>query len=184
MQQDNARLFTALWPAPALRARLSSLRDAWRWPPGAKAVTDANLHLTLHFIGAFPRRRIAELERALAALAIAPTTLHTLGADVWSAGIAVLRFAADPVLSSLHDGIGAALTDFGVALDPRPFSPHVTLARRARGAEPPGAVADLAWHASDFVLVESLPGASGASYCVIRSFGDADGRATRDGAAH
>lgn len=183
MQQDSARLFTALWPAPALCARLSDLRDAWRWPPDAKPVADANLHLTLQFLGAFPRRRIVELERALAALAFAPTTLHALGTEVWSAGIAVLRFAPDPALASLHDGIGAVLTDFGVALDPRPFSPHVTLARRARGAEPPRAVGDLEWRASDFVLVESLPGAAGARYCVVRGFGDADARATRAGGA-
>jgi 2'-5' RNA ligase len=173
MQADSARLFTALWPEPTLRARLAGARDAWRWPPGAKPVADANLHLTLHFIGAFARAQMADLEGALAALAVGRTTLRALGPELWKGGIAVLRFSAGPELAELHAGIGAVLSAFGVALDPRPFSPHVTLARRARGAERPGTPADLDWHAHGFALVESLPGTS-ASYRVVAVFGDTD----------
>ncbi|MGZ8260950.1 MAG: 2'-5' RNA ligase family protein, partial [Caldimonas sp.] len=140
MQEDRARLFTALWPDPALRARWSAARDAWCWPAGAKPVDDARLHLTLHFIGAFPRGRIAVLESALAALAIAPMHCTPLGPELWRGGIAVLRVAGGPELVDLHGAIGAVLPGLGVALDPRPFAPHVTLARRARGAVPPAAI--------------------------------------------
>jgi 2'-5' RNA ligase len=172
MQDDSARLFTALWPEPALRARLSEARDGWRWPPGAKPAADANLHLTLHFVGAFPRARIAALDSALAMLPIVPTTLHALAAELWRGGIAVLRFAAaDPALAELHAGIGTVLCGLGVALDPRPFAPHVTLARRARGAMPPAAAARLDWRVGGFALVESLAGPR-PSYRVLRSYGE------------
>jgi len=170
MQQDDVRLFTALWPDERLRARLGRERDRWRWPPAARPVDDARLHMTLHFIGAFARSRTAALESALEALPIAPAILRALGPELWPGGIAVLRFSAAPALAELHASIGAALQAFGVALDARPFAPHVTLARRARGATPPARPVDLEWHTSAFALVESVPGAQ-ASYRVLRSFG-------------
>jgi 2'-5' RNA ligase len=174
MQEDSTRLFIALWPEPALRAGVSSERDAWHWPAGAMPVADAKLHLTLHFVGAFPRARIAALETVLAALRLAPTTLHASGREVWRGGIAVLLFSADAALSALHAAIGEVLAGFAVALDLRPFSPHVTLARRARGAVPPAGQVDIEWEPSGFALIESLRG----GYRVLRTFGDADeGRA-------
>lgn len=170
MQKDDVRLFTALWPDERLRARLGSERDAWRWPALARPVDDARLHMTLHFIGAYPRARLAVLESALGALARPMVTMRSLGPEVWPGGIAVLRFSAEPALAALHAAIGAVLQGFGVALDARPFAPHVTLARRARGAKPPEERVDLEWQASGFALVESLRGAH-ASYRVLRSIG-------------
>jgi len=170
MQNDDVRLFTALWPEDRLREGLGRERDAWRWPAAARPVDDARLHMTLHFIGAFARARTAALERALGALPTPPVTLRALGPEVWPGSIAVLRFFAEPALAELHAAIGAVLQRFGVALDARPFAPHVTLARRARGAEPPRVPVDLEWRASGFALVESVRGGN-ASYRVLRSFG-------------
>lgn len=170
MQQGDVRLFTALWPDERLRARLGSERDAWRWPAAARPVDDARLHMTLHFIGAFPRARTEALASALGLLPTPPATLRALGPEIWRGGIAVLRFSSEPALAELHAAIGAVLQAFGVALDARPFAPHVTLARRARGAAPPQTPVDLAWDASGFALVESLRGAN-ASYRILRAFG-------------
>jgi 2'-5' RNA ligase len=180
MQENSTRLFVALWPDQALRTRMSSERDAWLWPSGAEPVADAKLHLTLHFVGTFPRARIAALEGALAALRIAPTTLRASGREVWRGGIAVLLFSADAALSTLHAAIGEVLAGFAVALDLRPFSPHVTLARRARGAAPPAARVDFEWDPSGFALVESLRG----GYRVLSTFGDAGGGAAGEGRAN
>lgn len=83
----------------------------------------------------------------------------------------MLRFATTPALTALHERLGAALSALGVALDARPFSPHVTMARRARAASLPAAPADLEWNARGFALVESL-GGSRASYRVLSSFAD------------
>src|SRR4051794_27729820 len=88
---EDARLFLALWPDPALRARLCRRRDAWRWPPGARPVPDERLHLTLHYIGAFARRNVTALGNSLAAVSIEPTTLRALDEEVWRGGVAVLR---------------------------------------------------------------------------------------------
>ena len=170
--EERARLFVALWPTGPLRARLVRERDSWEWPATVRPVADASLHLTLHFIGAFARRRIAALEGALAALPAAPVELRPAAREIWPGGIAVLRLSASPRLSSLHEEIGGVLDRLGVTLDPRPFAPHVTLARRARGATLPDAPAGFVWRARGFALVESLA-RPGAGYRVLRTFGDA-----------
>jgi len=62
------------------------------------------------------------------------------------------------------------LTRAGIALDARPFAPHVTLARKARKAEPPAGRPGFQWRSGGFVLVESIPGGS-ARYDVSSRFG-------------
>jgi 2'-5' RNA ligase len=172
-ERDPARLFLALWPEARVRARLVACRDAWRWPVGAKPVADAALHLTLHFLGDFARARITALAASLAAVPLPAMVLRPGGSEVWKGGIAVLRIDAEPALQSLHRGLGIVLEDAGVALDGRPFAPHVTLARKAAKAEPPRTPAAFKWRANGFALVESLPGGS-ARYVVLRRFGPAD----------
>ena len=169
--RDDARLFLALWPDAPLRAELAAQRDAWRWPAGAAPVPDDKLHLTLHFIGAFARARLAALSDSLAGATMPAVTLQALDTEVWRGGIAVLRFTLAPELLALHERLGAVLAGFGVGLDERPFSPHVTMARKARHAHAPAAPARINWTASAFALVETHSGAGG-SYEVLRRFGE------------
>jgi len=173
---DRARLFTAFWPEPAARAQLADESSAWQWPPAARPLAAAKLHLTLHFIGAFPRARIDALSDALALLAPAPLALAASGRQIWRGGIAVLVFAPDAALERLHAAIGGVVAGFGVALDPRPFEPHVTLARSARRAVPPAHPPALEWHARGFALVES----AGGDYGVLRAFVGDDGHGQRE----
>jgi len=170
--RDPARLFLALWPEAPLRTRLAACRDAWPWPPGAKPVADATLHLTLHFIGALARARIPALAASFAAVPVGSIVLRPAGCELWRGGIAVLRFESDAALPELHRRLGAVLSAAGIALDPRPFAPHVTLARKAAKAEPPAEEPAFEWRANSFALVESLPGGS-ARYEVLSGFGAA-----------
>jgi 2'-5' RNA ligase len=164
---DHVRLFTAVWPEAAVRARLAAESEGWRWPPHARRVAAAKLHLTMHFLGAFPRDRVDALGAALATLATGPMSLAAARREVWRGGIAVLLFAADAALERLHEAIGAVVAGFGIPLDPRPLAPHVTLARGARGAAPPAQAPALEWRARGFALVES----AGGDYRVLRAFG-------------
>ena len=72
----TSRLFVALWPdAEALRT-LAAWQSRWAWPQGAALVAPAQLHLTLHFIGATPDERLPELTRALALRCDASLRIH------------------------------------------------------------------------------------------------------------
>jgi 2'-5' RNA ligase len=164
------RLFTALWPEPEVRAQLAAHRDGWTWPASARRVADEKLHATLHFIGGFPRDDVVALGEALGDVRMDPLTLAPASTEVWRGGIAVLTLGGDPALTALHERIGAVLGGFGVALDARPFAPHVTLARKAWHAKPPAARPAIAWAARSFSLVASLPGRGGATYAVLSTW--------------
>jgi 2'-5' RNA ligase len=168
--EDSARLFLAVWPDARVRDRLVGDRDAWRWPPGATPVAGAALHLTLHYLGAFARARTPALAASLAAVPVPGMVLRPEAAELWKGGIAVLRIEADPALASLRTRLGAILAEAGVALDARPFAPHVTLARRAAQAEPPSVPAPFVWRARSFTLVESMR-ADPPRYEVLGRFG-------------
>ena len=165
----NARLFLALWPTPAVRAGLAAWRDAFAWPAGAAPVATPKLHLTLHFIGAVPRDAVEPLLPAFA-VATAAFELRFGRPELWPGGIAVLRPQAEPAaLLRLHAALRDALRAAALPTEARAFRPHVTLARRARGALPLAPGPAVRWRVRGHALVESRPGAGGG-YDVVRRY--------------
>jgi 2'-5' RNA ligase len=165
-EPPTARLFVALWPDAGVRARLAGCRDGWRWPATARPVANDDLHATLHFIGSFPRERIAALRRGLAKVEAEAPTLRPKHFELWRGGIAVLTLHAEPRLLALHRRVGEVLAASAVVLETRPFTPHVTLARKAAGAVAPIEPPSFEWRAVGFALVESVGGAQ-AHYEIV-----------------
>jgi RNA 2',3'-cyclic 3'-phosphodiesterase len=164
------RLFTALWPGDALRHAIASWQQAWSWPAEAARVKADRLHLTLHFLGNVPAGRLPDLLRGLR-VPFEPFDLSLGEGEVWSNGVAVLRpQRAPPALVRLHAALDQQLSGLALPPEERPYRPHVTLARRARGAKPPREGLHLRWRIdTGYVLVRSLPGAAG--YQVLQRFG-------------
>lgn len=168
---DPARLFLALWPDAATRQAIQAWQAALRWPAGARLTPPAQWHLTLHFIGSVPRVRLPELACGLAR-PFQPFELQLDGFEGWHHGIAVLRPAqTPPALAALHATLADALQALNLPVEPRPYRPHLTLARHAGGAKlieghaPP----PVHWPARDgYVLAESAGG-----YRVLQRFGAA-----------
>jgi 2'-5' RNA ligase len=155
----TARLFVALWPDGALRQRLAEQVRHWRWPRGARLVAPENLHLTLHFLGSQPRGCIAAIDELLRAVRSVAFELALQEADVWRGGVAVLESTEVPgELAGLHAVLGEGLRRIGIEPERRPWRPHVTLARRARGAVASSVGLPLRWHGCGAVLVESRDG--------------------------
>lgn len=155
------RLFLAIWPTPAEQAEILHRQRQWSWPPGAAVIAGERLHLTVHFIGSLPRRRLDEVGAGLR-VAVEPFELALNRAETWPHGLVVLRAASPPAaLQRLHDRLGEALQALRLAPETRRFRPHVTLARRATASLPPLAAADLRWQVGSYTLVESLAGGTG-----------------------
>ncbi len=158
---DTARLFLAVWPEAAARQALADWVAGWHWPRGAKPVPADRWHLTLHFIGPVPRARLAGLVPRLR-VAAPRFALGLSALEHWSGGLVVLvPSAAEPLpagLAALHGALAEALAREGLPVEPRPYRPHVTLARRAAGARPPAGGLALRWPATGYALVESRQG--------------------------
>jgi 2'-5' RNA ligase len=139
-----ARLFIALNLPPEVRGDLvraigplteSSLPI--RWLPAD------NLHVTLSFLGEVGPEAQSGIRGALDEVGAAhgPITLELGGVgcfpDWRRARVIWLGADGGPELSELQRAVADAVRPWGVAEDPRPFHPHVTLGRtrgRVRGA--------------------------------------------------
>jgi 2'-5' RNA ligase len=166
---DTTRLFLALWPEPAIREQLRAWRDVWTWPRGATPVHTDKLHLTLHFLGNQPRDALPALLDGLA-VPMSPFRLQLGVAECWHNGIAVLSpSSAPPELLDLHAALSSALPGVGLAPEPRDYRPHVTMARRAKGAGMPPSGPAIAWQVDHYALVESKTG-DGEGYTVLREY--------------
>ena len=164
------RLFLGLWPPESVRAQLVAHACAWSGLEDARRTAPDRLHVTLHFLGSVPTERLPLLQRALAG----PGAGFELVLDrprLWPGGLAVLEARRIPApLAELHARLGEVLQRLEMPPDPRPWRPHVTLARRAQGARPPVATTPIRWTADGrYLLVRSLPG--GAGYQPVQVFG-------------
>lgn len=164
------RLFLGLWPGDAERQALLAHAERWAWAASARRTRPEQLHVTLHFIGSVPATRMPQLLQGLR-VGWEGCVLEWNAARVWPGGIAVLEADAVPApLAALHARLADALLALGLPVEPRPFRPHVTLARHAKGSRPPADFTPLRWAVGPrYVLVRSLPG--GAGYAPLESFG-------------
>jgi RNA 2',3'-cyclic 3'-phosphodiesterase len=154
----TTRLFIALWPDATVRTALQAEQKRWQWPAGAALTPPANLHLTVHFIGVVPTPRVAEIAHGLV-VPITSLVLQLDHAEVWPNRCAVLGVQhAPPALLALHAALADALRRLQLPVDKRAFAPHVTLARKAAGAQPPARTEVLSWPITSYALVQSAEG--------------------------
>lgn len=149
------RLFYGLSLPQAVRAQTAALADAAaRHIPGRYSPAE-NHHLTLCFIGEVDEARLPMAQEILARCAAAfPAPAVTIDAYSYFGraenAILILAAQSDPTLSPLHEALKAELTAAGLPCDPGPFSPHVTLARKAQlaGSKMPAAFSPICFAAS------------------------------------
>lgn len=159
------RLFFALAPPAAARAALGAWqraagRPGWRWaePEG--------LHLTLAFLGEVSGGDRDRLEALGAEVAARHRPFELASAELGQfpqAGAArILWLGVGPSvpLDALAADLRETLGQAGVAFDPKPFAPHLTLARRAGGAAlvPPGPPPAFRWPVETLGLLRSDQG--------------------------
>lgn len=166
------RLFVALRPPAAIRQRLLALMQGVE---GARWQDDAQLHITLRFIGEVDRHRAGDIAAALARIEGPPVSLALNGVGTFDrrGRVDTLWAGVTPhqEVAALHRKVDRACVAAGVAPDSRAYLPHITLARAGRG----GMLADsfLSHHAGlasppfaleEFGLYESVLGREGAVY--------------------
>ena len=186
--EPTLRLFFALWPDGAERAALvHAVRKTVRGC-GGRPVPEANLHLTLAFLGAVPTARLEDLcTIARRAAAAVPGAALPLGLSLESLAhwprpqvLAVLAREAhgDPPdgVRALAGMLTSETAAAGFDPDLKPFRPHVTVARKVVRAPRASAMRAVTWSFPAFALIESRTLESGPLYSVVESFvlGDAE----------
>ena len=174
-----SRLFVAL-PLPAdqcqrLRTLCSGVRDA-RW------AEEANLHMTLQFIGEVRGSEVAEITAALSWVEAESFDLTLSGVGHFGSNRKIrslwVGIQSSAALYRLQKKIANVLTRTGIASDTRKFSPHITLAR-LKNSTPLNVRDWLEGHScfrgpsfkvDSFTLFHSYPAHTGAIYTPLENF--------------
>jgi 2'-5' RNA ligase len=174
------RLFVALRPPPAVRLQLAATMVG---VPGARWQDDAQLHLTLRFVGTVDRHQAEDIATALSGVVAPAPTVALAGVGrferrgrteaVW-AGV-----TPHDAVAALHRKVDHALVRCGLEPERRAYLPHLTLARFSRSASPDGIERWLADHAAlasppftlgRLILFESRLGGEGARYEAVTAW--------------
>ncbi len=166
------RLFIATRPPANIRARLLALMEGVQH---ARWQSDAQLHLTLRFIGEVDRHTAEDIAAALDDIRDQPFTVSLNGAGLFDrkGRIDTLWVGVRPheALAQLHRKIDHALVRIGLPAESRAYLPHITIARfgsRVGSTDDfmaaHGGLSGPEWTVGDFRLYESHLGNAGAHY--------------------
>jgi len=163
------RLFVAVTPPPEALDELSSATAAMRSArPELRWTRPDQWHLTLAFLGEVDDQALADLSVRLgrAAAGHPPMRLALHGAGRFGNRVLWTRVSGDVVaLRGLAASVRAAARRARVAVEDRPYRPHITLARGREGTDLRPVVDALAgfaghtWTAGELHLVRSRLGA-------------------------
>lgn len=159
----DRRLFFAFWPDDALRAAVDAARNRV-FPLAGRPVAAAGFHVTAAFLGRVPESRLP----ALLALAgpVPALTIRMDRLEHWPKPRVLVAAAGElrPDLRTLVADLWRRLDRLGFAREPRPYRPHVTLARDVRHLRPGVAWPAIDWPVSRVELVESVATETGTQY--------------------
>lgn len=178
----SMRLFLAV-PLPvavrdALRDVMSQMRRSARarvrWAP------PEGIHATLHFLGQHDDSMVSRLDER-----IAPVAGQFRAVEARLGDVGFFPDAAHPrvvwvgmeeaggVLQALRERLGREIHELGLEVDPRPWSPHLTLARLDVPLPSSAFVAtvpDIRFLVDRFCLYRSDLTPGGAAYTELRSY--------------
>jgi len=128
------RLFLALDIPAAIRDRISLfIEGVTGFAPHARWMKPESLHITLKFIGEQPEAALEPIKQSLSTMRASTTEIHFHNYGFFptakSPRVFWIGVEAGPQLAALVATIEETLSSLGIPKEPRPFSPHLTLAR-------------------------------------------------------
>jgi 2'-5' RNA ligase len=170
-RERRQRLFFALWPDDAVRARLEELAIQAAQDNG-RPVIARNQHITVVYIGPATAEMRDCLCAQVDAIRCPPFELHLDQVGYWSRPRVVWLASSEmpAALTSLYRDLSARLRSCGHQPETRPFRPHATLARKARRKPGMTVLDPVVWAVDRLCLVESLTEPAGVRYEVQKSW--------------
>ena len=150
--RPTRRLFFALWPDGALRRELTRATRSVVRAAGGRPVPAANLHITLAFLGSVPADAVAGLKTLAGEVAAEPFDLALARVGFFPRARTLWLGPVSPCLAlgRLEERLWQSLSAAGWTRESRPFTPHLTLVRKARAMPEAPAVKPVLWRVNSF----------------------------------
>ena len=172
------RLFVGIDPPAAIKAQLIGLMGG---VGGARWQSEAQLHLTLRFIGEVDTHQANDIAEVLTGLRHPAFQLALDGVGMFDRrGIPnALWVGVRPhdAVTALHHKVNQALLRAAVEPERRAYLPHITIARFGRSAGPVdafirtnGGVGSAPFRVDDLCLYESQLTADGSVYTIVERY--------------
>ena len=167
----EVKLFFALWPEPVVRDQMAELQQAIA-PKGSRLTHADDLHVTLVYLGRVTPEQEVEVETAADTVESSSFTLQFESVKFWRRPriLCCLPDQVPEALSDLVRQLQQGMADCGFAPEKRPYQPHVTLVRKARGGEPHLLDKPICWQPSRFVLAASGMAEGKPRYRILKSW--------------
>jgi len=125
------RLFFALWPDASWCSRLIAAAAPVLSAAGGRALAPADLHVTLCFLGAVDEAQQVALRARAGQIEAVSFELEFERLELWrEAGIVAATVTrVPPSAAALAQALATAAREVGLAPDPKPWQPHLTLMR-------------------------------------------------------
>lgn len=124
------RLFVAIDPPEQVRDEISLIYCSI---PGARWMTDEQIHLTLRFIGEVDSLVENKIIDALGKISVSPFTITLKGIGFFpprkEPRVLWMGIQENELLLRIQKQIERAITSLGIKPDSRKFYPHITIAR-------------------------------------------------------
>ena len=170
-ERHSQRLFFALWPDDGIRQEL--VRIGSRLPRhDGRAPHPEDLHITLVFLGPVAPEQYACVLAAGGRVHAAPVELSIEHVGYWKRPRILWCAPAEipPALSELVSALQQELTSCGFQPEKRRYSPHITLARKAKPVPAYALSQPLLWRVESLALVASHSGRKPPRYQVIKKW--------------
>ena len=166
------RLFFAFWPDEATRAQLAHVTRKAVHGSGGRPVAVENLHSTVAFLGSVAEDRLGQVAAAAAGLRHAPLEFTLDSLEHWAKpGLLCLACSRPPDSAGvLAASLAKLLLEQGLTPDPKPYRPHITIARKVLKPHELGAVHPVIWPVDAIALVESVTAPEGPRYTVLEQW--------------
>lgn len=164
---NTSRLFFALWPDNETRQALASV-SRFIAAKECQCLQPYNLHVTLVFLGNVGVDTELLIRQDVAGISAKPFTLTFDCLSYWSKPKILCLTCQQPAPQEavmLAAALTATAANYGLHIDTRPYTPHITLARHAR-CLPNVKIEPIVWRAEAFCLVESCSEPGGVCYKV------------------
>lgn len=140
---------------------------------GGRVVAAQNIHLTVAFIGSVPTERVDDLRAIGRAIKVGRIQLRLIRTGCWKrSGIGWI--GPDHSTAALEDlvlKLREHLLQGGFSVDNKPFTPHVTLLRKAKcSSQPAPQELALDWEIDRYVLMRSDTFRAGPEYSQLAAW--------------